>query len=62
MRFPSTLCIMTATIALSSGLAGVALAQDDNTESTCNWEAEDWSVPINFTVGKLLKIDKQPIS
>ena len=33
-----------------------------NTESTYNWEAEDWSVPINFTVGKLLKIDKQPIS
>lgn len=33
-----------------------------NTESTYNWEAEEWSVPINFTVSKLVKLDEQPIS
>ena len=33
-----------------------------NTESTYNWEAEEWSVPINFLVTKLIRIDKQPIS
>ena len=34
-----------------------------NTESTYNWEAEEWSVPINFMVGKLVKIDhKLPVS
>ena len=33
-----------------------------NTESTYNWEAEDWSVPINFLVTKLIRIDKQPVS
>ncbi|MFI0842361.1 transporter [Mesorhizobium sp. IMUNJ 23232] len=33
-----------------------------NTESTYNWEAEEWSVPINFQIAKLLVIDKQPIS
>lgn len=33
-----------------------------NTESTYDWEGEAWSVPINFTVAKLVKIDKQPIS
>ena len=33
-----------------------------NTESTYNWETEDWSVPINFTVAKLVKFDKQPVS
>jgi hypothetical protein len=33
-----------------------------NTESTYDWEAEEWSVPINFTVSKLVKIDKKPIS
>ncbi|NGO52823.1 transporter [Mesorhizobium camelthorni] len=33
-----------------------------NTESTYNWEAEAWSVPINFQVAKLVVIDKQPIS
>jgi hypothetical protein len=32
-----------------------------NTESTYNWESEEWSVPINFTVAKLVKINKQPI-
>jgi hypothetical protein len=33
-----------------------------NTESTYNWEADQWSVPINFVVSKLVVIDKQPIS
>jgi hypothetical protein len=33
-----------------------------NTESTYNWEADEWSVPINFQVAKLLVIDKQPVS
>jgi hypothetical protein len=33
-----------------------------NTESTYNWEAHEWSVPINFVVAKLVVIDKQPIS
>lgn len=33
-----------------------------NTESTYDWEGEEWSVPLNFTVAKLVKIDKQPIS
>jgi hypothetical protein len=33
-----------------------------NTESTYNWKTKDWSVPINFTVAKLVVIDKQPIS
>ncbi|MGZ2380055.1 transporter [Rhizobium leguminosarum] len=33
-----------------------------NTESTYNWETNDWSVPINFAVAKLITIDKQPIS
>ena len=33
-----------------------------NTESTYNWEADHWSVPINFLVTKLIRINKQPIS
>ena len=33
-----------------------------NTESTYDWEAEQWSVPINFQVSQLLKIAGQPIS
>ncbi|RLP25943.1 transporter [Mesorhizobium sp. YM1C-6-2] len=33
-----------------------------NTESTYNWETEEWSVPINFTVAKLVKFDQQPVS
>jgi len=33
-----------------------------NTESTYNWETEEWSVPFNFTIGKLVKFDKQPVS
>lgn len=33
-----------------------------NTESTYNWEAEEWSVPLNFTVAKVTKIGEQPVS
>ena len=33
-----------------------------NTESTYDWTAEQWSVPVNFVVSKLLKIGDQPIS
>jgi hypothetical protein len=33
-----------------------------NTESTYNWEADEWSVPVNFQVAKLVVIEKQPIS
>ncbi len=33
-----------------------------NTESTYNWTAEEWSIPINFTLTKLTKIGDQPIS
>jgi hypothetical protein len=30
-----------------------------NTESTYDWEAEQWSVPVNFTVNQLLKVGDQ---
>jgi hypothetical protein len=33
-----------------------------STESTRNWQAEQWSVPVNFTVQQLLKIGKQPVA
>lgn len=33
-----------------------------NTESTYNWMNDEWSVPINATVSKLVTFDKQPIS
>lgn len=33
-----------------------------NSESTYNWVDDEWSVPINFLVTKLIKIDHQPIS
>jgi len=33
-----------------------------NTESTYDWEAEQWTVPINLFVQQLLKVGKQPIS
>jgi hypothetical protein len=32
-----------------------------NTESTYDWNSEEWSVPINFTVSQLLKIGPQII-
>jgi hypothetical protein len=33
-----------------------------NTESTRNWETDQWSVPLNFAVQQLVKIGKQPIA
>ena len=33
-----------------------------NTESTYDWKAEQWSVPINATVAKLLKVGAQALS
>lgn len=33
-----------------------------NTESTYDWVAEDWSVPINVSVKKLVSIGEQPVS
>ncbi|MDP9632485.1 UNVERIFIED_ORG: hypothetical protein J2W85_004570 [Ensifer adhaerens] len=33
-----------------------------NTESTYDWETNDWSVPINFQVSKVVKFDEQPVS
>jgi len=32
-----------------------------NTESTYNWESEQWSVPINIVVAQMLKIGKRPV-
>ena len=33
-----------------------------NLESTYDWKGEQWSVPINFTVGKLTKVGGMPLS
>lgn len=33
-----------------------------NTESTYNWEADQWSVPVNFVVSKLVRFGTQPVS
>lgn len=33
-----------------------------NTESTYDWKAEQWSVPVNFQVSKLVKLGGQPVS
>lgn len=33
-----------------------------NTESTYDWESEQWSVPINANVSKLVSFGNQPIS
>ena len=32
-----------------------------NTESTYDWEHENWSVPINFVAAQLFKVGKLPI-
>jgi len=32
-----------------------------NTESSYDWEAEQWTVPINLSVSQLVKISGQPI-
>ena len=33
-----------------------------NTESTYDWEGNDWSVPVNFMVSQVFKIGSQPMS
>lgn len=33
-----------------------------NTEATYNWETDDWAVPINVSVSKLVTIGEQPVS
>ena len=32
-----------------------------NTESTCDWDAEQWTVPINLVFGQVIKLGKQPV-
>ena len=32
-----------------------------NTESTYNWETEEWSVPINLTVAQIIKVSGKPV-
>lgn len=32
-----------------------------NTESTYDWQAHQWSVPLNLTVSQLVKMGKQPV-
>lgn len=33
-----------------------------NTESTYDWKNEQWSVPVNVTIGKLIRLGKLPVS
>jgi len=33
-----------------------------NTESTYDWTASQWTVPVNFAVQQLVKIGKQPVA
>lgn len=33
-----------------------------NTESTYDWQGEQWTVPVNFMVNQMVKVGKQPIS
>jgi hypothetical protein len=33
-----------------------------NTESTYDWNGDQWSVPINFSIAKLVKFGEQPVS
>jgi len=33
-----------------------------NTESTYNWEAGKWTVPVNVSVSQLVRVGKQPMS
>jgi hypothetical protein len=32
-----------------------------NTESSYDWENEEWSVPVNFSVAQMLKLGKLPV-
>lgn len=33
-----------------------------NTESTYDWESEEWTVPVNLAVSQLVKIGKLPVN
>ena len=33
-----------------------------NTETTYDWNAEEWAVPVNVAVSKLLRIGARPVS
>jgi hypothetical protein len=33
-----------------------------NTESTYDWEDEQWTVPLNLMVQQLVKVGKQPVA
>jgi hypothetical protein len=33
-----------------------------NSEATYNWNAEDWTVPVNFQISKLTRFGNQPVS
>lgn len=33
-----------------------------NTETSYNWDADQWTVPLNFMVQQLVKIGKQPVA
>lgn len=33
-----------------------------NTESTYDWNQEQWTVPLNIMLNQMLKVGKQPIS
>lgn len=33
-----------------------------NTESTYDWTAQEWTVPINVMIGQVVRIGKQPVS
>ena len=39
-----------------------AISYTINSESTYNWESEEWSVPVNFIVAKMTRIGNQMLS
>ena len=39
-----------------------AISYTVNSESTYNWESEEWSVPLNFIVAKMTRIGNQMVS
>ncbi len=42
--------------------AGTSTTFGANTESTYDWENSQWTVPVNASVGQLLKVGNLPIS
>jgi hypothetical protein len=47
---------------LANHIWSFAGSGEDHTESTHDWEAENWSVPLNGVVSKLVKLGGQPVS